>query len=222
MRKCFRQIQATRLPGWFLKNQQVPLSRASFPLKNNSETTEKGFPDYREGKRHFMALRDGGMKCTFPKVIKGERDQLEARNLSFQTTSAICKWGTGWWQWGLLTKTQHTWSFSSLGHLREDAAGAHQYFQGDQKMMKEVNQTSQELQLTSQEAKWGAGKRIGPGRRDLVAVPTLCSPALQPWASHFTSRVSSSPARTGKYGSCPSNTLWFLGKLPLPAFLFGF
>lgn len=32
-----------------------------------------------------MTLRDGNMKCTFSNVIKGERDQLEARNLSFQT-----------------------------------------------------------------------------------------------------------------------------------------
>lgn len=111
-RKCFRQIQATRLPGWFLKNQQVPLLRASFPLKNNNKTTKKGFPGYRKEKKYFMTLRDGNMKCTFSNVIKGERDQLEARNLSFQTTRAICKWGTGWWQWGLLTKTQHTWGFS--------------------------------------------------------------------------------------------------------------
>lgn len=111
-RKCFRQIQSTPLPGWFLKNQQVPLLGASFPLKNNNKTTKKGFPDYRKENKYFMTLRDGNTKCTFSNVIKGERDQLEARSLSFQTFSATCKWGTSWWQWGLLTKTQHTRGFS--------------------------------------------------------------------------------------------------------------
>lgn len=110
MRKCFRQIQSTLLPGWFLKNQQVPLLCASFLLKNNNKTTKKGISRLQEEKKYFTALGDVNMKCTFSNVIKAKRHQLEPRNPSIRTFSETCKLGTSWWQWGLLTQwnTQET------------------------------------------------------------------------------------------------------------------